>query len=560
MMEVLRRLAMRPFLAFEMLAASLVANLLALATPIFVIQVLNRYVAQGVDATLATLAAGAVIAVLLEFAFRRVRLRFAEAVNARPDEALDIGAFDVLTGAKAAAMDMLPPGLRREVLAGGDTVRQAFSAPNICLLMDVPFALIFLAALFLLHPTLAVIAGGFVAVVFIAVLAGMATLRGPTGEMSQVSGRRGVLIDSAITAADAVRAFNAANFLRRRWRQEVRELDGLRRRIGARQNGVQGAIQSAHALMTIAMIGVAAVLVVKGEMDVGAMIGANIMAVRALAPITGMAQMAEGWARARQARDMFGEFVKLPREREVGTAISQYAGRLEAQDVSFSYPRAGAPCFEQLSFSLQPGEVMVVSGANGSGKTTLARLLIGLLEPGRGQIHVDGVDLAQVAPGWWRQQVIYLPQEPRFLSASLRENLLAFNPALDASALHALLVRVGLDDFVDHNPEGLDMPLINGGANLSLGMRRRLALARGLAHDGRLVVLDEPTEGLDAEGAVHVYKVMNELARDGRTIIACSHDDQILRGAHHLLDLNHKPAPRFTSVALAEASMPEAGQ
>lgn len=189
MTEVLRRLMVRPFLAFEMLAASLAANLLALATPIFVIQVLNRYVANGVDSTLATLTVGAVIAVFLEYVFRRVRLRFAEAVNARPDEDLDFTAFDVLTSAKAAAIDMLPLGLRREVLAGGETVRQAFSAPHICLLMDVPFALLFLAALFLLHPTLAIIAAGFVGVVFLMVLAAMATLRTPTREMSKVSGK-----------------------------------------------------------------------------------------------------------------------------------------------------------------------------------------------------------------------------------------------------------------------------------------------------------------------------------------------------------------------------------
>jgi ATP-binding cassette subfamily C protein LapB len=204
--------------------------------------------------------------------------------------------------------------------------------------------------------------------------------------------------------------------------------------------------------------------------------------------------------------------------------------------------------------------VLVVTGANGSGKTTLARMLAGLLEPGRGSLLVDGIDLAQIAPAWWRQQLVYLPQEPRFMNATLRENLLAFNENLDAGSMHALLTRVGLDKYVDENQMGMDLMLVNGGTNLSLGIRRRLALARALSHNGKLVVLDEPTEGLDADGARHVYQVMNELASQGHTIIACSHDAQIIRGAHHLLDLNIKPVPRFSTAAAAAKQNGQNGQ
>jgi len=556
MIELLRRLVIRPVLLFEILLASLLANILALATPIFVIQILNRYVAQGVDSTLVTLTGGAIIAVLLEYGFKRIRLRFAEAVNSGPDEALAHGAYNVLTKAKSTAMDMLPPGTRREILAGGDTIRQAFIPQNIGVLVDVPFAVMFLGVLFLLHPVLASIATGFVLVIFLFVLISLGGLRGTTREMSTVAGRRGGLIESAIVAADAVRAFNAADFLQRRWHVEVSALEGLRRRIGRRQSGVQAMIQSAVALMTIAMITAAAMLVVGGQLDVGAMIGANILAARALMPITATAQMVEGWARARQAQDMFHEFAKLPRERTEGTAVADYAGRLEARDVSFTYPGGSAPVFERLNFQLEAGEVMVVTGANGSGKTTLARMFAGLLDSGRGNLLADGVDITQMAPVWWRRQLVYLPQEPRFFTGSLRDNLLAFNANLDAGAMHTLLARVGLDDFVDQNSEGLDMMLVNGGANLSLGIRRRLALVRGLANNGKLVILDEPTEGLDAEGSAHVYAVMNALATEGHTIIACSHDAQIIRGAHHLLDLNEKPEPRFTSLAQQVKSAP----
>jgi ATP-binding cassette, subfamily C, bacterial LapB len=549
MLEILKRLAVRPVLAFEMLVASLFANILALATPIFVIQVLNRYVAHGVDSTLVTLAGGAIIAVALEYGFRRVRLRFAEAVNAGPNEALALNSYDVLTTAKAAAVDMLPPGIRREIISGADTIRQSYTATHLCTAMDVPFALVFVAALFLLAPMLALVAVTFLIIVFVLVAGGLMSLRGPTREMTTITSRRGALVESAIVGADAVRAFNSSGFLKGRWAGEVKALEGLRRRVGLRQSAVTTSIQSLTALMTIALITVAALLVVSGSLDVGAMIGANIMAARALQPVAGLAQQTEGWAKAKQARDMFREFSRLPRERQDGTAIANYSGRLEIKDASFSYPGASGPLFEQLNLSINAGEVLVITGANGSGKTTLARMLVGLLEPGRGNLLVDGVDLAQIAPAWWRQQVVYLPQEPRFMNATLRENLLAFNPTLDAGAMHDLMVRVGLDKYVDENQMGLDLMMVNGGSNLSLGIRRRLALARALSHNGKLLILDEPTEGLDADGARHVYNVMNNLAGQGHTIIACSHDAHIIRGAHHLLDLNIKPIPRFSSTA-----------
>ena len=194
------------------------------------------------------------------------------------------------------------------------------------------------------------------------------------------------------------------------------------------------------------------------------------------------------------------------------------------------------------------GSVLVVTGSNGSGKTTLARLLVGLIEPSRGQILVDGVDLAQVVPTWWRRQVAYLPQEPRFLNASLRDNILAFNPELDESGLNQLIDSAGLRPFVSQNLEGFDAMVANNGDNLSLGIRRRLALARALATDGPLAVFDEPTEGLDTEGCAHIYATMNQLAGRGRTIIAFSHDANIVKGTHRVLDLNAKPTPALSSL------------
>ena len=128
----------------------------------------------------------------------------------------------------------------------------------------------------------------------------------------------------------------------------------------------------------------------------------------------------------------------------------------------------------------------------------------------------------------------------------MRENLLAANPALDEADLNALIAAAGLGPFINASTDGLDMEVRNGGDHLALGIRRRLALARALAVGGKILIVDEPTEGLDEEGRALVYATMNAHAQKGGTIIACSFDPNIIKGAEWVVDLSSKPEPRVT--------------
>ena len=543
MIEILKRLTSRPILFSEMLFASLFGNLLALVSPIFVILVLNRYIAHGVDTTLATLTIGTVIAIILEYIFRRVRYRFAEVINKNVDRQQDINSFFISKNSKALSFSQIPSETVRDIITSTESVRQVYSPSNICLLLDVPFAILFLSTLYFLNPILCYITFIFVAAVSMAVLTGILSLRVPIQNMRQASGLRVQVIDALVSSPDTIRIFDRSNFLETRWLAATDALRTLSRFIGDRQNRIQSAIRSASALLTVLIISVGALLVVDGKLDVGTMIGANILAARALMPIVGLSQQVDIWVRAGQARRSLANFAQIPLERKSGTAINNYSGNIEVKNMTFTYPNMGSTLIDEINFSVSAGEVLCISGRNGSGKTTLAKLLAGLLDPGRGQILAGGIDLQQIAPDWWRQAIMYLPQEPHFMNGSIRENFNAFNPDLTTPEIRKLLVDVGLESLADESPGGLDQPVGKAGINFSLGVRRRLALARALSHDGPLVILDEPTEGIDAIGASYVYKIMNEMVRNKKTIIACSHDRDIIRGAHLFLDLDEGPRP-----------------
>lgn len=546
MVFLLRRLATRPPIFGAIIFASLIINILALASPLFVIQVLNRYIAHGVDATLATLAMGALFAVFMEFGFRQIRLNFAKTIAIKPDEEIAIQNYRLMTAIKLNTIEQVPAGLRRQFLASSDALERMVAAPNVATLMDLPFAALFIGVLFLLSPALALIATVFLIFVLLLGLVGMSAVNTATTKLFKEKTVGSQHTGSVLNAADEVYSFRARGFLLNRWQNHLRQAQELTRQIASRRGLIQSLNHGATAAMTIAIITLGAVMVVHGELNVGVMIGANILASRALSTVSRFTMLGENFARTKQSLDLLRKFREMPKEMMKGAALENYRGRIEFQDVSFIYPNKQRPLFESLSLAMPPGTFLLVKGANGSGKSTFCRMMLGLLEPQRGNILVDGVDLLQIVPNWWRSQICYLPQASKFLNATIRENLSTLNPEIDEAGLNKVLETTGLKSFIAESSSGVDLRLNDNGRELSAGIRRRLALARALTGDGKLVVFDEPTEALDAEGCKTVRKILNQLRKDGKTIIVVSEDPQIVNLAHITLDLNAKPVPRIT--------------
>lgn len=551
MKELLARLLARPGVAIELGLASLFVNLLALASPLFVIQVLNRYVNQGVDATLATLMSGVLLAVGLEFGFRQIRMRLADGISAGPDAKAAANGFAILTQAKTSAIEQIPAEIRGEMVNGAASLEAAYNANNITAVLDVPFALLFVFVLYLLSPTIAGVVCLFLIFVFISGTVGAASVRKKTKNLMEAGAHGNAVLGTALKEIDTVRVFNAGGYLRKEMAEKNKTIQTVRQKIASGMGLNQTMTHTAASLLSVVVISVGALLVVKGLMDVGVMIGANILAARALQPISKFSSLGATFAKARQALELYKQFSMVPMEAQTGTAKANFKGRFSFLDVAFAHQGSSTPLFESLNLEVEPGQIIVVVGSNSTGKTTLARVAVGLLEPTRGQILADGLDLRQVAPEWWRKQIIYMPQEPTFLNATIEENLKIVNPDIDMAGLNKVIDAVGLREFLDESTRGFETPIIDNGRRLSVGIRRRLAFARALTTNGKLIIVDEPTEGLDTNGCQAVYRLLNELSKAGRTIIAVSHDQNILKAAHTVIDLNFKPTPKVTTLPRA---------
>lgn len=528
----------------ELLLASLLINFLGLVSSLYSMQVMNRYVSFGIDATLVTLTTGALIALALEYMLRKARGNIEQVVCNRALEKAQERAFVAYAGSNYQLLEQIPITQRREMLTGLGSISQAISPMNFGGVMDAPFAVIYVLAVFLLSPILAGVMLIVIGVYWWLAARAQNQMRAPTEAMTEASARVGGVSHFLVSGAETLRMFHCVPVVRRDWAAAQDQMTGLRSQLQELQGEQQHYTVVGSNLMTIVVYAVGAIHVVTGKLDVGSLIGVSILASRSLSSFSRLTQSQELFERAVQAFSRLDALSRIPTERQHGHVPRELKGALELVDVSLTWPGQPMPLFESLSLKMPAGGVMAVVGGNAAGKSSMLRLLVGLLEPDRGHVKYDGLDLRQLVPDWWRQQLIYLPQEPQFFDGTLRENLKVMQPNMGDDAILAWCRKLDLGGFIDSQPRGLETPIRNSGAHLPVGVRRRLALVRALVTEGRVVVLDEPFEGVDTNGAKAITAVLNELVSRGCSVIMATRDEFIIKSATIVLDLSSKPVPR----------------
>ncbi len=546
MRELFRRLFGKPFLAMEIFVATFLIAVLALAMPMYVIQMLNRYVSYGFHGTLITLTSGMLIAVVLQLCLRILRTKMATAVNQDPNDALSFEVLNIISIAKSEPLEHFSKPRVQEALNNVQTIQNSYDAQTLNTIIDAPFSILFIAATYLLSP---ILAGVCLAGICLGLFFGWLSIRKSSQNaelLVKESSQHRNLSFSAVHAHDTVRVFNATNYLKGLWQKQLLTISRLRKKMTDTKELSQTLTLSGSSLTSVFLYAVGSVIVVQGDLTVGALIGANILAGRAYQNITKLVQASFQLRKAKEAFKEIALLKKLPLEPAKGSALRDYKGQLEFKDIGFAYPNTTHPVFESLTLDIAPGQVLVAHGQNGTGKTTMAKLLVGLLEPRRGSILADTVNLQQIAAPWWRQQLIYMPQEPSFINGTIRDNILLLNPEIEEGILNNLLRASDLKPFLDQTANGLDTMITDNGKSLPPGIRRRISLARGLVTNGQLVILDEPTDALDEEGVKAIYKIMNDMLKAKKTIVVFSNDPKIIKAASFVLDLNCKPKPELS--------------
>jgi ABC-type multidrug transport system fused ATPase/permease subunit len=216
--------------------------------------------------------------------------------------------------------------------------------------------------------------------------------------------------------------------------------------------------------------------------------------------------------------------------------LERARGVLELDSVSFAYPGAAVPALEEVRVRAEPGQTVALVGASGAGKTTVAKLLLRFYDPDRGAVRLDGHDLRDLELASLRRNVAILLQETLVLHGSVRDNIAFARPEASDAEIRAAAAGAGAAEFIDALPEGYETDLGERGRRLSGGQRQRVAIARALLADAPVLVLDEPSTGLDAEARSALVEPLRRLMRD-RTTIVISHDLLTVRDADEIVVL-----------------------
>jgi PrtD family type I secretion system ABC transporter len=510
---------------------SFVINILTLAIPLYMLQVMDRVLRSGKVETLLLLtliATGAVLVMsILDTLRNSIAMRTGSWFNDK------LGPQFLETSCRAQI---------RGDFSGAETLRdlgylQGFIATQgMAAFFDSPWLPIFIVIIWQLHPALGMVAlVSAVALLAISFITEWLT-HGPSirADETQIEAMR--LADSTIRNAEVVHALGMMPAMTARWRALNDVVTESIHTAGDISGYMLTASKFVRSAVQIAILGMGAWLVVDNLITPGGMIAAAILLGRALAPI----EMAiGGWkdfVTARLAYDRLNEHAKTYPPIPERTLLPTPTGHLTVEDLSYTVPETGHVILSGISFNAEPGEVLAIVGPSGAGKSTLCRMLVGLNEPAAGEVRLDGNDMRH----WDRQQlgelVGFLPQEVELFSGSLRDNISRMRPASDEEIVAAASLA-HVHSLIQRLPIGYETLIGEGGVRLSGGQRQRVGLARAVFGMPRLVVLDEPNANLDQAGESSLAEALKDLKRRGCTIIVVGHRPSTLSQADKLLVL-----------------------
>ena len=522
---------------WPILLAALVINLLALAVPLFTMNVYDRVIPNKAIPTLWVLALGVALALGFDFLLRIARSQLVDEIGRKLDAKLSQKLFEKVMNLPMAARQGSTGALAKRV-SEYEQVRDFFASTTVVLLVDIMFLAMFLALI-------TVLAGPLVLVPLIGIAAMCLVGFSLQKRMSQTaldsqadsSLQHSVLVES-IGGIETLKASGAEGQMLGRWRRysamSASTQEGMRRYTAI-------AVNLASLCQQVISVGLLIGGFYRfnaGEMTMGAIIAIVMLAGRAMAPV---GQFAFLITRAKQSLTTMASLQQMMDQEDERSAAARTivpeirVGNITFSHVSFGYPDTTGASLSDINVKIEPGERIGVIGRVASGKSTLGRLLCGLYQPGDGVITIDGLDSRQYHPYQVRKAFRYVGQDAELFSGTVRDNLMLGAAQADDEQLIDAVTRSGADIFLSRDAAGFDLPVGERGSRLSGGQRSLLVLARALVSPSRMLFLDEPSGAMDIQTEAYFIEHLKNALTSEQTLIVSTHRHQMLSIVNRLI-------------------------
>lgn len=543
--ELLRSSASRILLAevlkdkrwiFEVLVATVVVNLLAIASSLYAMQIYDRVVPTLAYSTLTALSVGMAIIILLDWVLKFIRARILDGVAKQVDVAVSQRLFEHILRLR---LDTRPRSLGSLAaqMNGLEMVRSFFSSTIIFTLTDLPFCFMFIA--------LIAVIGGQVSLVYLFLLplgiflgwVAQTRLRDLAHEEIQRGHERHGLLVDTIQGAETIQATGGGWRFADSWRAITATMAGYSLKSKLISSTTVTTTGSLGTIAYVAAIIVGVALIEAGDLTIGGLVACTILGGRVITPIAQSVQMLVQWQHVRESLTMVNRLLGMETDRRADQSLllpDNLADTLALEEVRFSYPNSPLQRLNIQNLNFAAGDRVVILGPNGSGKSTLLKVAAGLYKPGEGQVRLGGADLWELDPQVVTERIGYLPQDVHLFKGSLRGNM-ALGGGISDSKLLEVAQLLGIDRVAADNPRSMDLEISEGGQGLSGGQRQLVGLSRVFLAQPRLWLLDEPSASLDMESENRVLEAINQWARPTDIVIIATHRPRLTTLANRVI-------------------------
>jgi len=520
----------------DAIAASFVINLIALAAPLFVMNVYDRVVPNQATATLWVLAAGICGAYLFDLLLKGLRSLCLDLAGKKTDLIISATLFERIVG---MAMKFRPArvGSYAQNIHEFQGMRDFLTSLTLTSLIDLPFTLIILLVIALLGGHLV-----WIPIVAFPLALGIGHfLQKPltaTLERTMALGaeRQSSLIET-LSGLDAVKVNNAESERQYQWEQTIGTLSRLELRVKILSGLAMNLTLLIQQLAGVAMICFGVYMIIDGNLSMGGLVACYMLSGRALGPLAQLSGLLTRYQQAKVTMVSVDQMMELPQERnfeERPLSRQVLQGALEFRNVEFTYPNQENLALKNINLTVRPGEKIGIIGRSGSGKSSLAKLLVGLYQQDEGSLLVDGVDIRQIDVSELRHNIGYVAQDIQLLAGTLRDNLVSGARYVDDETVLQAAELAGVHEFARLHPLGYDLQVGERGQNLSGGQRQNVALARALLLNPPILLLDEPTSAMDNTGEERLKQRLQAVI-EKKTVILVTHRASLLSLVDRLL-------------------------
>jgi len=544
MSTVSTRAWLRPFLKplrpifREVLAMSAFVNMLALAVPVFTLQVYDRVIGHAGISTLVGFVFGMICVVIFDYVLRQTRSRIMQTVALRIDVLVGRKLFDQLMALPLSVLEGKPAAYWQSLFRDVDTVRNTLSGASALLICDLPFAIMFLTLIWVIAAPIAWVLMIILPLFMFIAWRSASAMSEANQQQHQSTQTRDGLVAEMINGRTTVKALALDNAMRPMW--EERHAENIENSVlrGAKSDFYSNFGGSLTMMTTIFMTTAGSIAIIEGALTMGSLIATNMLSGRLIGPLNQLVGQWRSYNSFKQSVERLGEVFEIEGEREHSEVkLNRPNGEIIVENASYSYDENLAPVVDQVTIKISACGVHALVGRNGSGKTTLLKMIQGLYPPTSGRILLDGADIAQFSRTELASWLGYVPQECVLFAGTVRDNIVHRHPDASDEAIIAASTAAGVHQFIIDLPDGYASEIGEAGRRLSGGQRQRIAIARALLGDPPVVLLDEPSSSLDRQAEQALRKTLVEIGQE-RTVVIITHSPILLAACDDLVALD----------------------